>query len=141
MNRYRSRPSRGLTPRKFYGALLVLMIAAVPVLYAKYRLDLRPVAAQGQNQTFAVAAGENAQRIATHLRTAGLIRDRNAFITYVNLHGLRPQLKVGTYTVSPHLSAAQIAELLASGKTLSRRLLVPEGYRICLLYTSPSPRD
>lgn len=98
--------------------------------YIKYRLDLRPVAATGTSQEFVVAAGENAPAIARHLYAAGLIRSRTAFITYVNLHGLRPELKVGRYELDPTMSSAQIATAFATGQTMSKRLIIPEGYRL-----------
>lgn len=115
--------------------LIILGLVATGVvlfagLYANYRLGLRPVASTGATQDFTVATGENAPTIAQHLVDAGLLRNRNAFVTYVNFHGLRARLKVGRYSVSPTLSGSAIAELLAGGHTLSRRIVVPEGYTI-----------
>lgn len=104
------------------------LVAGSLALYAGYRLALRPVASSGSAKPFVVAAGENAPTIAQHLMDAGLLRSRNAFVTYVNLHGLRSRLKVGSYSVAPTLSAPQIADLLAGGRTTTNRLVVPEGY-------------
>lgn len=125
--------ARRLRPRQLIVVVLLgLFVAAVPLAYAKYRLDLRPVQAGGAPDytEFSVTSGQNAQTIATHLREAGLVRNRNAFITYVNLHGLRPRLKVGRYQLAATMSAPEIAELIADGKTLSKRLTIPEGYRL-----------
>lgn len=105
-------------------------------LYIKYRLDLRPVADAGVAQSFQVAAGENAPLIAKHLAEHRLIRSRNAFVTYVNLHGLRPRLKVGSYAIAPTLSSQQIATMLAGGQTVTKRLVVPEGYRLSQITTA-----
>jgi UPF0755 protein len=125
------------TPRRLtIGALIILVVLAVPIAYAKYRLDLHPVAATGATKEFMVNPGENAQTIATHLAAAGLIRNRNAFITYVNLHGLRPRLKLGRYLLAPTMSAEHIADLIAAGKTLTKRLIVPEGYRLSQIETA-----
>src|SRR5882672_898657 len=93
--------------------LVALGLIAVTAAYVSYELGLRPASATGTAQEFVVAAGENAPAIAGHLVSAGLIRDRNALITYVNFHGLRPRLKVGRYLIAPTLSAAQIAQLMA----------------------------
>lgn len=109
------------------GAGLILLVAGV---YTSYRLGLRAVADPGPAKEFKVASGDNAPLIARHLYEAGLIRSRTAFVTYVNLHGLRPRLKVGTYSVNPANAGNVIAEQLAGGKTLTKRLVVPEGYRI-----------
>lgn len=111
--------------------ILALALAApfvlVAGLYTNYRLGLRPVSEAGPAREFTVAAGDNAPRIAQRLVDAGLLRSRNAFVTYVNFHGLRPRLKVGQYLIAPTLSGNQIAELLADGRTVTKRLVVPEG--------------
>lgn len=114
------------------GALGAIFIGG----YIMYRIALGPVASSGAAQQFKVAAGQNAQTIATNLKAAGLIRDRNAFITYVNLHGLRPALKTGVYSFKPSLSSPQIARLIAKGLTISNRLTVPEGYRLSQIETA-----
>jgi UPF0755 protein len=121
-----------MTRRPNRRRLAVIITAAAPlfiilVLYVSYRVGLRPVSDTGAAQQFTVSAGENAPRIGQHLLDAKLIRNRDAFVTYVNFHGLRPRLKVGTYLISPTLSAGEIAELLAGGRTLSKRVVVPEG--------------
>jgi len=116
-------------------ALIVVFLLLLPISYLIYRLDLRPVSSSGQSQQFRVSTGDNAPLIATHLKSDGLIRDRNALITYINLHGLRPRLKAGIYLLSPSMSASEIAEDLAGGKTLTKRLVVPEGYRLSQIET------
>lgn len=108
-------------------ATLVVLLALV---YLNYRRGLEPVSSDRTAQVFEIKTGDNAPRVATKLKDAGLIRSRNAFITYINLHGLRTKILAGTYSISPSLSAAQIADLLASGKTLSHRVVIPEGYRL-----------
>ncbi len=100
------------------------------VLYAGYRLQLRPVAGQGASQRFEINFGESVPTIGDHLQTAGLIRDHNAFVAYVNLHGLRRKIEAGIYSLAPTESTQTIAGLLSSGKTLTDRLVVPEGYTI-----------
>jgi UPF0755 protein len=112
------------------GAVVVAVAALFLAVCLAYQLGLRPAAATGASVEFKVATGENAPAIATRLKAAGLIRDRNAFITYINLHGLRPRLKVGTYALAPTLSGREIAAKLTSGQTLTKRLLIPEGYRL-----------
>jgi UPF0755 protein len=131
----RSSRARGLRPRgRRLLALLaaVLLVAAVPAAYLKYRTDLQPVQTGGEPAyvEFTVGAGWNAQTIATHLKDQSLIRDRNAFITYINLHGLRNRLKTGAYSFSQAQSAIAIANTIAGGRTLTKRLVVPEGYRV-----------
>jgi UPF0755 protein len=112
------------------GSLLVLFVLAVPVGYLQYRLGLRPVANHGTGQEFTVSSGQNAPAIARRLAAAGLIRSSTAFITYINFHGLRARLKIGSYLIGPTLSGQEIAAIIAGGQTITKRLLVPEGYRL-----------
>ncbi len=119
-----------MTRRRLIKIGLIILVVLLGSLYVSYRLGLRPVASTGAAREFTVATGENAPTIAQHLVDAGLLRDRNAFVTYVNFHLLRPRLKVGLYSISPTLSGSQIANLLAGGRTLSKRFVVPEGYTL-----------
>ena len=120
-----------MTRRKLLGTSIVLApLLFISALYVDYRLGLRPVSGSGVAKEFTVAPGDNAPRIAQHLVDAGLLRSRNSFVTYVNFHGLRPRLEVGTYMIAPSLSGNAIAELLAGGRTTTKRLIVPEGYTI-----------
>src|SRR6266403_444945 len=133
-----SRQPKSFRRRFVLAILIILVLLAVPAAYLKYRLDLRPVQTAGAPAyiEFDIAAGENAQTIATRLKAASLIRDRNAFITYVNLHGLRPRLKVGRYSLSQTQSAVQIIDIITEGKTLTKRLVVPEGYKLSQIETA-----
>ncbi len=122
---YRS-PHRRLGRRWPYLAGLATA-ALILLVYGIYRWGLQPVAAQAPEQRFEVRAGQRAPQIASALKAAGLIRDRNAFITYLNFHGLRTQLKAGFYRLSPALSAPVIAQRLAHGQADANRLTIPEG--------------
>ncbi len=108
------------------GALSLVVVSS----FAAYQLGLRPVASTGSEQQFEVTTGQSAPGIATNLKTAGLIRDRTAFITYINLHGLRSHLKAGIYSLSPTLSGQQIARRLTDGEVDVNRLVIPEGSRL-----------
>jgi UPF0755 protein len=120
---------------------ILIILTALPVLavlagYISYRVGLGPVATSGEAKQFTVASGENAPTVAQHLVDAGLLRSRNAFVTYVNFHGLRPLLKAGQYSIAPTMSGAEIAQLVAGGRTTTKRLIVPEGYRISQIETA-----
>ncbi len=110
--------------------VVVLVLVIIGALYVSYRVGLRPAATTGVGRLFTVSAGENAPTIARSLKAAGLIRDNTAFVTYVNFHGLRGELKTGTYLLAPTQSAVDIAQQIADGHTYTKRLLVPPGYTI-----------
>ncbi len=122
------KPRRGR--RRWLIVAASLIVAILLGSYASYRLGLRPAASTGAARQFTVKAGERVPQVADNLKAAGLIRDRNAFITYVNLHGLRPRLQAGSYSLAPTMSGSQVAQILAQGHTAADRLVVPEGYTL-----------
>jgi UPF0755 protein len=117
---------------------LIIVAAVIIVLvlvYGLYRYQLRPVAGSGKARVFTVASGERVPTVAGDLKQAGLIRDRNAWLTYVNFHGLRSQIKAGTYSLAPSQSGQQIANVLATGKDTLDQLVIPDGYTIANIET------
>ena len=109
---------------------VVAVLAVSAGAYWLYQLDLQPVSSTGKSQEFTIASGERPTVVATHLKAAGLIRSRNSFITYLNLHGLRAAVKAGSYSLAPSDSTAKIVDIITSGKNLANRLVIPEGYRV-----------
>ncbi len=114
-------------PRQYGLALCLGMTAVLVIGYLGYRWQLRPVSSTEVPQSFVVAPGENAQTVGRHLESAKLIHSSDAFVTYINFHGLRANIKAGSYSLSPHQSAGTIAEILANGKVNNKRLVIPEG--------------
>jgi UPF0755 protein len=109
--------------------IIVVALVAGGGLYGLYREGLKPVATSGAARAFTVAGGDRAPVVATHLKQAGLIRDRSSWLTYINFHGLRNQLKAGTFQLAPTQTGQQIAYDLTSGKA-ALVLTIPEGYTI-----------
>jgi UPF0755 protein len=108
----------------------MVLVTLLVLGYLVYRLGLQAPASSGKAITFEVKSGERAPMVANHLKTAGLIRDRTAFLTYINFHGLRARLKAGTYSLEPTMSGQTVASVLTEGKATANRLVVPEGYRL-----------
>lgn len=129
------RPTRRLSRRWLLLTAAVSFGIIAAAGYTSYHLGLRAPAAGGAARVFEIKSGESAPNVADHLLAAGLIRDRNAFITYVNFHGLRSHLQAGTYSLEPTLTAPEVADILAHGRTMSDRLVFPEGYRISQIRT------
>ena len=111
--------------------LLAGLVVAAGAAYAGYQLELRPAAASGAaSRTLVIAAGQSAPEVAANLKDAGLIRSRLAFEVYVNLHGLRAKLQVGSYSLSASSSTPAIAEAIAGGLAELKKITIPEGYTI-----------
>ncbi len=117
--------------KKISTSLLVLFIilaAGAASLYAAYRYQLSPVdSGTSRSVSFEVPTGQSTPEIAARLRQAGLIRDKNIFVLYLNLHGLRGQLQAGSYDLAASKSTPQIADTLTKGKVTSDLLVIPEG--------------
>ncbi len=109
-------------------AVLILLGLFAASLYAAYRYQLRPMSAgQAKAVSFEIPQGMGVPSIANRLKSAGLIRDKNVFAFYVNLHGLRGALQAGSYSLSSKLSTPEIADILSKGKIKSNLLVIPEG--------------
>jgi UPF0755 protein len=65
--------------------------------------------------------------IAARLADEGVIRHKLAFELVARLSGRGAALKAGEYEFPAAASAAQTLDILASGKTVKRRLTIPEG--------------
>ena len=116
------------------------LVAPVIVLlavcgYVWYLLELRPVGT-GSAIAFDIKSGQSAPVVATALRQQHLIRNRDAFLTYLNFHGLRTKLKAGTFSLSPAQSSAHIATALTGTASSLNQLVIPEGYTITQIETA-----
>jgi len=103
---------------------LVALLAAGSVWY---HLELRPVNPHGSSQLFTVQPGQRTPAIAANLQSDGLIRSKDAFITYLGLHGLRGKLKAGIFRLSPAESSVKVANILTANGPGARQLTVIPG--------------
>ncbi len=71
-----------------------------------------PVNPSGAAVAFDVALGESVPSIVGRLWEAGLIRNPGAFTNYLQYSGLDTTLQAGEYTLSPGMSAIEIANAL-----------------------------
>jgi UPF0755 protein len=120
------------------GAVAVVCLGIIG--YVSYRVGLGAATSAGATQIFEIKSGENANTVSTQLKGAGLIRNRTAFLTYLNFHGLRTKLKAGTYSISPTKSGPFIAEIITGGQALINRLTIPEGYTLSQIEAAAAKR-
>ncbi|MEI6520193.1 MAG: endolytic transglycosylase MltG [bacterium] len=76
---------------------------------------------------YVVKPGDNYRKIAVKLQQEKLIHNSTVFLLYVKLSGISTHLKAGEYEITPKMSAADITKLLASGRTTSEVVVIPEG--------------
>ena len=79
-----------------------------------------------QEQILVVEPGSGVSAIAAHLKDAGLLKDPIIFRLGGRLEERARSLQAGEFLIPARASARQIMEILSSGRTLVRRLTVPE---------------
>ncbi|MGQ9732047.1 MAG: endolytic transglycosylase MltG [Candidatus Zipacnadales bacterium] len=82
----------------------------------------------GEARLIEVPKGAGCQYIAALLHREGLIRNQVAFQLALKRWGLTSALQAGYYELAPHMSAKEIASLLASGHVATVKIIVPEGF-------------
>lgn len=89
---------------------------------------LEPATPSGQ--TFVLLhPGYSTRRIATELKSAGVIRNADAFILWHYLHHRR-SLKAGEYLFDKSARAIDVHQRLAHGDVYFHTVVIPEGYNI-----------
>jgi UPF0755 protein len=107
------------------GTIAVLSVAAGAMFYGWTRYE-RPGPLQAP-RTVIVPKGASVERIAEALRDKGILDRAWPFEFGVRLEGIESELKAGEYAFSAGVSARGAALVLHSGKTVVRRVTVPEG--------------
>lgn len=110
---------------------LVLLICIIAVAgagmaaWVMHQFD-RPGPAKSEI-TVVVEKGDGLAAIAEQLAEHGLIADPLIFRLGVQATGTAAKLRAGEYAFAPGVSMRAVAEKLAAGRTVTRRLTVPEG--------------
>lgn len=76
--------------------------------------------------------GSSSSKIATILKTSGLIRSEWAFKSYLKETEMDRKLRPGTFSLSTDMTFEQIAQSLVSGgkQKATKRFTIPEGYEL-----------
>ncbi len=78
--------------------------------------------------TLIFPAGTKFEQIADTLAEFRVIRHPSLFKAQVFLRGQSSRFKAGEYAFPPHISPADAANMIASGKAVIRQITVPEGF-------------
>ena len=101
---------------------LVLAAAALKFLH-----DVHVHGYGGEARNFTIAPGEGFASVNGRLEREGLVKSAALFHRHARLLGLVGSLRAGTYRIEPGATAADLAELLTSGRSVTARVTVPEG--------------
>jgi UPF0755 protein len=107
------------------GILLALLGAA---LLAGLHWTLSAAQPGAREVVFTVAPGASLGEIAQGLEREGLVRSASAIEWIARLRGQSGELRSGEYALSASQTPSQILSQLASGKTLSYPVVLPEGF-------------
>lgn len=109
---------------------LVLLLIAIGVIgggfwqrYTSPGPSTKPVAV-------VVPKGAGLEEIAVRLADAGLIAEPRIFAIGTTVDGLSRRFKFGEFEFPAHVSARGAAEVIVAGKTIQRRLTIPEGLTV-----------
>ncbi len=92
--------------------------------WSKYTM---PVEERRQAMTIVIAPGSGVATIARQLADAGIIDDPVIFRLGLRADRLHRKLRAGEFLFEPGLSSWAVARHIAFGKTVQRRLTIPEG--------------
>ena len=90
----------------------------------------QPLDPSGARQTFTIEVGESVDSVASHLQGVGLIRDAEAFRSYLVYSGLDTSIQAGDYELSTAMSAMDIAHELQDATPEEVTFVVLPGWRI-----------
>lgn len=113
-------PSLSLPQRVQYAAMLLWYDG----------LLTQPLDVNGAPQTFTIEIGESVDAVANHLQAVGLIRDADAFRTYLIYSGLDTSIQAGEYELSTAMSAMDIARELQDATPEEVTFVVLPGWRV-----------
>ena len=112
------------------GRTLALLAVLVALAAVGYRWTLDSFGAPGPSPaaaTVVLPKGAGLKAIAAQLAVAGVIEQPMLFIAGVRLHRSQARLRAGEYQFPPRVSGFEIMAMLVEGRTVVRRLTVPEG--------------
>lgn len=114
-------------------AILLVLIAAASGA-AGYRIwvqqQMKPISSESRLEVIDIPEGATVQEIAKSLQEKKIIRNAQAFTTYVRNNGLMDQLKAGTYQLDASNSTQDIAATIAEGKVQEDLITILPGKRL-----------
>jgi UPF0755 protein len=124
MRRFIKKP--GFLRSKFIilAVAILVIVGGLWTARAWYNRNLAPVSSSQQLVYFPVATGSSLHEIATDLKRADLIRNSQAFETYVRGRQLYAKMQAGTYALSQSMSAPQIVDKIVKGEVSKSYLTI-----------------
>ncbi|UPA23084.1 endolytic transglycosylase MltG [Candidatus Peribacteria bacterium] len=109
---------------------VVLLFVAFVAARGWYTHALSPVDASDVRTVFTVEKGASTATIANNLEEQNLIRSAFAFKMHVKLSGQAGELKAGSFVLTSSMSAEEVVQTLAGGKSTEEIITIPEGFTV-----------
>ncbi len=87
-------------------------------------------ASNEKNVRVVIPRGANLRVAAESLHKAHVVGNAAAFRVYAMLRGGDRSIKAGTYVLQPSLSWGEVLDVLRGGKSVERRITIPEGWSL-----------
>jgi UPF0755 protein len=128
----KARKTRRSAFSRVVASLLLLSLAAILIAGAAAIYGYNAYTSPGplaQNKVYMIAQGNDRAEIARALAKEGIIDNAPVFTAAAYLDGFRGRvLKAGEYEFPARATMEQVLDLLASGKSISYKVTVPEGW-------------
>ncbi len=112
--------------------LALLLVALAGLGWAAY--DWRGPGPAARDTSIQIPQGATLRGVARQLEQAGIIRDAERFRVYSRLFGRDVVVKVGEFAIPARSSAAEVLEILRSGRPIQRFITIPEGMPSILVH-------
>ena len=109
---------------------LVFLLIALGVVGGAFWQRYASPGPSSKSAIFLVPKGAGLEEVSVRLAEAGLIADAKIFAIGASVEGLSRRFKFGEFEFPAHVSPRAAAEIIASGKTIQRRLTIPEGLTV-----------
>lgn len=119
--------------------LIIMCLFSMTMLFACGVVDealMNPVDPDSKEMVVVeIPSGSTAAQICAQLQEEGLIKSRNALLSYLKKEGLTDSIMAGKYELSKSMNVPMIAEILTSGQVYEDTvsILIPEGYEFRMI--------
>lgn len=114
----------------FAFATLFLLGSLATLGWTWKSLVLEPVSQNAESTTILIAPGQSLTNVANELQRLEVIRNPKLFVLVARWLGYDRDIKVGEYQVSGQMGMREILQVLASGRSLERKITFAEGLSI-----------
>ncbi len=118
---------------RFLLLLIVLAFAAVGAWWCE-QWNWRQPGPSPSYRVVMVEPGDHVAVIARHLADSGVVSNAELFRLGLRIRNLQAGLKAGEYGFPAHVSMAEVADIVVSGKSIQHKLTAAEGLTSKMIY-------